>query len=150
MAEKQPGKQDQAGATPLPESYRHRASMKWVTIESARIVMERLKDSVSRTIVLMTPAGVVEGELTDIEPSYSESFDPGAGGEPVPNITSMVANVRTDLLRLIEKEESRVELIDHAPLVGLKNVTLRTANQVYRLPEMTLFADQITGFSVSR
>ncbi|GAX91828.1 hypothetical protein [Effusibacillus lacus] len=134
----------------LPKSYGHRASMKWITIESVRVVMERSKTLENKRIVLLTPAGLVEGELTDIAPSYAESFNSELGEELTPNITSMVANVRIDLLRMIEKQEDKLELIDSAPLVGLKNVVVRTTDHTFKLPEITLFADQIAGFTVSR
>lgn len=148
MADKQKEKPSVVEIAPLPKSYQHRASMKWITIESARVIMERLQHQTDQRIMLLTPVGLVEGELTDIAPSYSESFDEEFGEELVPDITSMVANVRIDLLRMIEKNEDDLQLIDSAPLVGLKNVKVHSANQSYELPEITLFADQIAGFTV--
>lgn len=132
---------------PLPKSYEHRASMKWITIESLRYTMDRISTKTGR-IILTTAAGIVEGELTEIAPSYAESFNEEFGNELVPNITSMVANIRIDLLRMMEEQEDQLELIDAAPLVGLKNVTVRTYGHVFELPEFTLFADQIVGFAI--
>jgi hypothetical protein len=139
---------DSIKLAPLPESFGHRASMKWITIESVRVIMERLKDQTNRRIMLLTPVGLIEGELTDIAPSYSESFDAEFGEELAPNVTSMVANVRIDLLKMMEKQEDDLELIDAAPLIGLRNVTVRSSAQTFQLPEITLFADQIAGFTV--
>ena len=150
MQDRQQERQSKIQVAPLPKSYEHRASMKWITIESVRVVMERLKNQTDQRISLLTPVGLIDGVLTDIAPSYSESFDTEFAEELVPNITSMVANVRIDLLRLIEKQEDKLELIDSAPLIGLKNVTVRSADQVFELPEITLFADQIAGFALSQ
>ncbi|MFC4767321.1 hypothetical protein [Effusibacillus consociatus] len=150
MADREKEKHSKPDFSPLPKSYEHRASMKWITIESVRVVLERLKEQTDQRIVLLTPVGFVEGELTDIAPSYSESFKMEFGEDLTPDITSMVANLRIDLLRMIEKHEDKLEIIDSAPLIGLKNVTVRSSGQIYQLPEITIFADQVAGFAVSR
>lgn len=130
----------------LPKSYEHRASMKWITLEAVRVTLERLRKEASGRVVLLTAAGLIEGELSDIAPTYAESFDIDIDEEAAANVTSMVANLRIDLLRILEKQENKLELTDAAPLIGLKNVIIRIAGQTVEVPELTLFADQIAGF----
>jgi hypothetical protein len=134
----------------LPKCYEHRASMKWMTIESLRVVLERLDNRTMGRVLFLTSIGVVEGELTEIAPSYSESFELEGEDSFVPELTSMVANLRIDLLRLAEQSDQQLELVDTAPLIGLKRVTIRTSGQIIELPELTLFADQISGFAISK
>lgn len=134
---------------PLPKSYDHRASMKWITIESLRIALERTAGTAMNRVSFLTPVGLVEGELTDIAPSYAESFELADGERFAPDVTSMVANLRIDMLRMMEQQENQLELVDAAPLIGLKNVKIHSAGQLIEMSELTLFADQITGFSVS-
>lgn len=134
----------------LPKSYEHRPSMKWMTIESLRVVLERLDNGTMGRVLFLTPVGVVEGELTEIAPSYSESFESAGEDSFLPELTSMVANLRIDLLRLAEQSDQQLELVDTAPLIGLKRVTIRTSGQIIELPELTLFADQISGFAISK
>jgi hypothetical protein len=148
MADKKDQSQKPQGVSlpALPKSYEHRASMKWITLEAVRVTMERLRKEANGRVVLITAAGMIEGELSDIAPSYAESFDIEFDDQAAANVTSMVANLRIDLLRILEKQENKLELTDAAPLIGLKNVIIRAAGHMTEVPELTLFADQICGF----
>ncbi|BCJ85777.1 hypothetical protein [Effusibacillus dendaii] len=135
--------------TPLPKSYDHRASMKWITIESLRVVLERLNAHTEQKAVFLTSIGLIEGELVDIAASFAESFDEETDTrQSVPQVTSMVANVRVELLRVVEKDEKELRLTDSAPLIGLRNATIHLPDRAVHLPEVTLFADQVVGFAV--
>jgi transcription initiation factor TFIID subunit TAF12 len=187
MPNKQKEQQPPKGTFPtLPKVMEHRLSMKWLTMEALSKV-NRLQSptGTESRVMLLTPWGQVEGKMEPIASSYADSYR-DQNGQLTPDYASMVAHIRTDLLSLIEQEDSqsqdqdqqkqaqggqqsqsqgqqqqkqsqqdsggqgggKLELVDAAPLISLTDVVLRSGQNETRLPQLTLFADQIIGFTL--
>ncbi|MGB8954192.1 MAG: hypothetical protein WCC10_02380 [Tumebacillaceae bacterium] len=147
------GKQGQSGGakfpTTLPKAMEKRLSMKWLTMQALSDVIERLNAHQEEPrVVLLTAWGQIEGYLREIQPSYAEAFRE-ADGHLDPDLASMVTHVRSDMLKRFEKEEKELQLVDNAPILSLTNVVLIQAGSERTLPQLTLFADQVIGFTLS-
>lgn len=144
-------KQAKPGVTfpTLPKSMEKRVSMKWLTLESLRKVIARLEtQGGSAEVMLLTAFGRIHGKLGEIKPSYAESFWE-EGEELVPDVASMVTHVRSDLLRKFEEEEKELQLVDGGPILSLTDVMMVDAQgKSTSIPQLTLFADQVIGFSL--
>ncbi|HEU4963435.1 MAG TPA: hypothetical protein VFV52_06170 [Bacilli bacterium] len=139
------------GVTPptLPKAMEKRVSMKWLTLESLRKVIARLEaQGGSAEVLFLTAWGQVHGKFGEIRPSYAESFSQD-GGDLIPDVSSMVTHLRSELLRKFEEEEQELQLVDSGPILSLTDVTLvGGGGEPTRLPQLTLFADQVIGFSL--
>lgn len=123
--------------------------MKWLTMQALSDVIERLKAHQEEPrVVLLTAWGQIEGNLSEIQPSYAEAFRE-ANGHLDPDLASMVTHIRSDMLKRFEKEEKELQLVDNAPILSLTNVVLIQDGTERNLPQLTLFADQIIGFTLS-
>jgi hypothetical protein len=144
--------QPREGATqipPLPKTLEKRVSLKWITLEALSKLAARYQngDQPSR-VMLLTAWGKIEGRLEEIKPSSAESFHQ-ADDRLLPDIASMVTHMRTELLTLYEQEEEQLNVVDAAPILSLTDVTLREGAKQTRLPQLTVFADQVIGFSLA-
>ncbi|MGZ4121711.1 MAG: hypothetical protein ACXVOI_00685 [Tumebacillaceae bacterium] len=143
--------QGQASKMPaLPKAMEKRLSMKWLTLEALSNVMARLEANGTKSrVVLLTAGGQVEGTLCELKDSYAESFTT-EGDHLRPDVASMVTHVRTELLRTYEQEEQDLKLVDHAPILSLTDVVVTNGTGMRQsLLQLTLFADQVIGFSLS-
>lgn len=132
----------------LPKALEKRVSLKWLTMEALSKVATRYgSESQPARVVLLTAWGKIEGRLEEIKPSYAESFTK-QGETLTPDVASMVTHMRTELLALYEKEEQKLELIDAAPILSLTDVTLGQGTEQVQLSQLTVFADQVIGFSL--
>jgi hypothetical protein len=151
MADQQEKKQKQRSEVKfpaVPKSMEKRVSMKWLTLQALQHVQKRLQSG--PRVVLLTAWGQVEGDLCEIEASYAESFTRGADRESLrPDVASMVTHLRSEILAMFEQEEQELHLVDAAPILSLRDVVLKSGSVESRLPQMTLFADQVIGFAPS-
>jgi hypothetical protein len=149
MVEDQSSQADKEQPWPnLPDPLQHRMSMKWTTLESLRILQERLNNQgVSSTVLLLTPAGPVCGQLTDISDSYEENMGCHDAGEL--DVASASVHLRTNLWRMYAKQDPSLQAVDCGAIIHLENVSMRFGNRRVHLPHMALFASEILGFSLS-
>ncbi|ASS75080.1 hypothetical protein CIG75_08880 [Tumebacillus algifaecis] len=155
MANEQNDQQDkeqeaQPAFPTIPMAMEHRLSMKWLTMEALSKLIKRFGiDGTMPRVVLLTAFGKLEGTLCEIKPTYAESYSEEETGELRPDVASMVTHVRSDLLALMEQEEQGLQLVDTAPILSLRDVALYNHGQKQHLPQLTLFADQVIGFSLT-
>ncbi|TCP59507.1 hypothetical protein EV586_101727 [Tumebacillus sp. BK434] len=144
-------KKGAAAAFPtVPKAMQHRLSMKWLTLEALSKLIKRFEiQGAKPRVVLLTAFGKLEGTLSEIQPSYAQSYSKEANGALRPDVASMVTHLRSDLLTLLEQEEQDLQLLDTAPILSLRDVTLQGGGQEQTLPQLTLFADQVIGFSLT-
>jgi hypothetical protein len=134
----------------LPKAMEHRLSLKWLTIEALRKLVKRFEIEGSKPrVMLLTAFGLLEGTLCELQSSCAESYMEEDGGALSPDLASMVTHIRTDMLAMLEKEEKDLKLVDAAPILSLCDVVLKTGGEEQRLPQLTLFADQVIGFSLT-
>jgi len=142
---------DKAAKSPmpaLPKALEKRVSLKWLTMEALSKLAARYGDGQQPSrVVLLTAWGKIEGRLQEIKSSYAESFNE-QGENLAPDVASMVTHMRTELLALYEKEEQKLELVDSAPILSLTDVTLGSGAEQVQLPQLTVYADQVIGFSL--
>lgn len=149
--QEQDKKKGAAAAFPtVPKAMEHRLSMKWLTLEALAKLIKRFEiEGAKPRVVLLTAFGKLEGTLCEIQPSYAESYAEEANGALRPDVASMVTHLRSDLLTILEQEEKNLQLLDTAPILSLREVTLQAGGQEQTLPQLTLFADQVIGFSLT-
>lgn len=143
--------QGQSQKTPLlPKAMEKRVSMKWLTLEALTNVMARLEATgLTTRVVLLTAGGTIVGNLSDLKNSYAESFVQ-EGKSLRPDVSSMVTHVRAELLRTYEREENELELVDNAPILSLTDVEVTNGQGMREtFGQLTLFADQVIGFSLA-
>lgn len=169
--QQQQGKSDKQQVPPfptLPKAMEHRISMKWLTMEALAKVNKLLElKGPEPRVMILTSWGQIEGKMKPIQPSYAESYRE-ENGYLVPDIASMVTHVRGDLLGLYEQEDSQgqgsqqeqqqqnggsssgLQIVDSAPIISLTDVVLTSGQTVTNVPQLTLFADQIIGFTLTQ
>jgi len=145
----QQGKGSKVPFPVLPKSMEKRVSMKWLTLSALENVALRLEaQGGGPRVVLLTSFGRVEGRFDVIRSSYADSFRPhGEGLEP--DIASMVTHVRSELLMLFEQDEKELQIVDVAPILSLVDVEVEQGGVRTSMPQLTLFADQVVGFSLA-
>ncbi|MCL6547859.1 MAG: hypothetical protein K6T30_03000 [Alicyclobacillus sp.] len=117
--------------------------MKWVTLEALRILHQRLQAQGKHvTVVLLTPAGWIQGELADFADSYEESV---ASDDPV----SATVHLRTDIWRMYEAADANIVPVDAGAVVHLRGASLRMGGRRVRLDHLAVFARDIIGYSLS-
>ncbi|MBX5436162.1 MAG: hypothetical protein IRZ33_02975 [Alicyclobacillaceae bacterium] len=127
----------------LPRALQHRLSQRWATFEALRILQQRwARQGKSGHVVLLTPLGFIEGELVDIADSYEASLD---AGDPI----SATVHLRTDIWRMYEQVDERLEPADAGAVVCLRGATVRMGGRRLRLDHLALFADDVLGFTLS-
>lgn len=132
----------------LPTQLAHRVSMKWMTMESLRLLLERqAQDGKPERVILLTASGTIEGQLTDIANTYEESVDPSNSEV---DVASATAHMRTDLWRLFANRDEELEPTDAAPLVRVKNAVIHTSSETIHTAELAVFANEVTGFTTVR
>ncbi|MFD2168826.1 hypothetical protein [Tumebacillus lipolyticus] len=142
------------GSTPegptIPNAMRGRVSMKWLTLAALAKLIKRFElEGSEPRVMLLTAGGQLEGTLCEIRPSYAESYRKQANGDLSPDVASMVTHMRSDLLALWEQEEQSLQLIDSAPILSLRDVVVYSYDREQQLSQLTLFADQVIGFSLT-
>lgn len=150
--QKQQDKKKEANASfpTVPKAMEHRLSMKWLTLEALSKLIKRFEiEGAKPRVVLLTAFGKLEGTLCEIQPSYAESYSEEENGALRPDVASMVTHIRSDLLTVLEQEEKNLQLLDTAPILSLRDVILQGTGQEQHLPQLTLFADQVIGFSLT-
>lgn len=132
----------------LPSELAHRISMRWLTLESLRVLLERQSHGVGpERVLLFTGAGVVEGELTDIADTYEESVD---SANLQVDVASATAHMRTDLWHVLADKDGELEPVDTAPIVRLQNAVIHTSNSTIHTKELAVFANEVIGFTTVR
>ncbi|KEO84376.1 hypothetical protein [Tumebacillus flagellatus] len=134
----------------LPKAMEKRVSLKWVTMQALDAAVSRMKAQGGQArVTVLTAYGRITGELQEIQSSYAESFEKQENGTYRPDLASMVTHLRSEMLRRFEEEEKQLEIVDTAPILSLKDVEVAQVGQSpLRLPQLTLFADQVIGFTV--
>lgn len=131
----------------LPAAFQHRMSIRWLTFESLRILMQRrAAQGVSATVLLLTAMGPVQGELSDLQSTYEASVDPNM---PQLDTASATAHLRMKLWTLYAKVDDELEPSDGAPLLRLRNAVVGFGAQSIKMPELALFASDVIGFGLS-
>jgi len=134
----------------IPKAMEKRVSLKWLTLQALENVVLRLQaQGGSPRVILLTSWGQVEGELAGISSSYAESFFRLDEDSLLPDVASMVTHVRSEMLALFEQEEKKLEIVDTAPILSLVDVTLHGSGTPAKMPQLTLFADQVIGFALA-
>lgn len=131
----------------LPAAFQHRMSVRWLTLESLRILMQRrAAQGVPATVLLLTAIGPVQGELSDLQATYEASVDPKM---PQLDPASATAHLRMELWNLYAKADDELEPSDVAPILRLRNAVVGFGGQSIRMSELALFASDVIGFGVS-
>lgn len=142
--------ESQAKHPQVPASSQNRISMKWLTVEALRVAIERANQiQPGHRAVFLIPQGTVEGDISEIRSSTAESYIEGSNDSFTADIASLTANIRTELLRLTEETEEDLQVIDSGAMIVLSNVKLMTHQGTQQLSQMTIFADQIIGFTTT-
>ncbi|PWK14423.1 hypothetical protein [Tumebacillus permanentifrigoris] len=145
-------KQKKKPPSTLPKAMEKRLSLKWLTMQALEASIARLQAQGGQPrVTILTAFGQIEGELQDIRASYAESFVEEANGQYKPDLASMVTHLRSELLRTYEEQEKQIEIVDTAPILSLRDVVLQSSGSDLstKLPQLTLFADQVIGFALS-
>jgi hypothetical protein len=131
----------------LPDPLQHRMSIKWTTLESVRILQQRLDNQdLPSSVMLLTPVGAIYGELTDISDSYEENLSVERADEL--DVASASVHLRTELWRMYAKKDPSLQPIDCGAIVHLQNASIRLGSRNLRLKHLALFASEIVGFSL--
>lgn len=131
----------------LPDPLQHRMSIKWTTLESVRILQQRLhSQDVPSSVMLLTPMGAICGELTDISDSYEENLAVERADEL--DVASASVHLRTELWRMYAKKDPSLQTIDCGAIIHLENVSMRLGSRNLHLKHLALFASEIVGFSL--
>lgn len=130
----------------LPKALQHRVSLKWTTIESLRILVGRkAANGEIYRVLLLTGMGPIQGELADLADTYEDSVDPQHGSSL--DIASATAHLRTDVWNMYASQDDNLEPSDVAPVIRLRNVTIRAGAKRLRLPELAVFASDVIGYT---
>jgi hypothetical protein len=131
----------------LPNPLQHRMSMKWTTLESVRILQDRLvAQDIQSSVLLLTPSGAICGKLADISDSYEENMT--IEKADALDIASASAHLRTELWRMYAKKDPSLQAIDCGAIIHMQDVSMRLGNRNIHLPHIALFASEIIGFSL--
>lgn len=131
----------------IPDSIAHRTSMKWMALESLRIVHSRLKQrGITSKVLLLTSMGPVEGYLLDIQQQYEQTV--AADSVSNMDIPSAVVHVRSELLNVYGKKDDEIMAIDNGAIVRLQNAVLKIGGRKLRVNELALFASEVIGFTL--
>ncbi|MCF8563695.1 hypothetical protein LLE49_02935 [Alicyclobacillus tolerans] len=130
----------------LPSAWQHRVSLKWLTLESLRIVHQRLEtQGKALNVALLTTSGLVHGDLAQIADTYEESLNSPTHAD----IASAVVHLRTDLWRTYEKQDPELQPTDSGAIVHLRNATVHIGSETVHFAELALFASDIIGFTLT-
>jgi hypothetical protein len=131
----------------VPESIAHRASMKWMSLEALRVLVDRLSArSLPAKVILLTTQGWIQGTLCDIEQHYDKAIDANRAEDI--DIASASVHIRSEMLEVYAKQDPNLHPIDNGAIVRLMNVTMKSGGRRLRLPNMALFASDVIGFSL--
>lgn len=130
----------------LPKALQHLVSLKWMTLEAARILQNRLRSQGrGRQILLLTSAGMIRGTMADISDSYEESVveQNTDGVDPA----SAAVHLRTQLWNVYSQTDDDLRPTDSAAIVHVCDATVSTAaGQIY-VDHLALFADEVSAFA---
>ncbi|MCL6442831.1 MAG: hypothetical protein K6T83_05125 [Alicyclobacillus sp.] len=131
----------------LPTAFQHRLAMKWVTLESLRILSERCKTrGMTALILLITAHGPIQGSLSDFAPSYEDAIKDQNVSEI--DVASATVHLRTDLWKTYEARDAAVAPVDSAAIIHVANAVLRIGGRRLQIPHLALFADDVLGFTL--
>ena len=145
MSEKK-SKDEQLG---LPEPIEHRISAKWVTLESLRILQDRLRSrGESVRVLLLTAIGPIQGNLCRVTDSYEDSLDT-TELEHI-DIASATIHLRTTLWKMYAERESELKATDASAVIHLNDVVIRFGSRRARFDHFALFATDIIGYTITQ
>ncbi|GMA52483.1 hypothetical protein GCM10025857_38400 [Alicyclobacillus contaminans] len=132
----------------LPKPLQHRLSMKWSTVESLRILEQRCRAQHGTTYaVLLTNAGLIQGELADIADTYEENLDVDVVEDL--DVASAVSHLRTELWSLYAERDDQLTPSDTGAVVHLVNAEMKSGSRTCRFRHLALFADQVVAFTLT-
>lgn len=130
----------------LPSALQHDISMRWLTLESLRILQERLSARHDNIRVrLLTSAGIVEGMISDISENYEYAM--GQGLSDV-DVASATVHIRTDLWNMYGSRDKHLKPNDSAAVLHMTHVTIQAHGQVFNMDEFAIFVGEIAGFGL--
>lgn len=139
-AEKQPWPE-------LPKPLQNRMSVKWTTMESLRVLQNRLyAQGDTRSVLLLTACGAIQGKLSDISDNYEVSL--ATDGSSDTDLISATVHLRNDLWHMYAKKDPELQAIDSGALIHLTDVTYRVGNRRLHAAHMGVFASEVIGFTL--
>jgi hypothetical protein len=132
----------------LPKPLVHRLSMKWTTLESLRILQQRLlARGAPSQVVLLTTSGLLQGRLADISESYESSVALDAVSDI--DVPSAAVHLRTDLWSMYASKDEQITPVDSAAVLHLEDVVMKVGTRKVRLNHLGVFADEVVAFTLS-
>ncbi len=148
MDERQETEDDKHPWPDLPKPLEHRLSMKWTTLESLRILQQRLlARGASSQVVLLTTSGILQGRLSDISESYEDSVALDAVSDI--DVPSAAVHLRTDLWSMYARKDEQITPVDSAAVLHLEDVVMKVGTRKVRLKHLGVFADEVVAFALS-
>jgi len=131
----------------LPKAFQHSMSMRWLTLESLRILQNRLHARHESTRVwLLTGAGTLEGLLCEITNDYESSVAEDNLSDI--DVASATVHIRTDMWNMYSNEDKELTTIDTAAVLHLSHVKVRTNNHFVSMKHLAVFAGDVIAFGL--
>jgi hypothetical protein len=122
--------------------------MKWTTLESLRILQQRLlARGASSQVVLLTTSGILQGVLADISESYEDSVALDAVSDI--DVPSATVHLRTELWSMYARKDEQITPVGSAAVLHLEDAVVKVGTRKVRFKHLGVFADEVVAFALA-